>query len=175
MYSGRSVFFSRKQWIGKISARSTFLIIFHLTPCFTSLHFRFITNPVLKMGPSSPQSQAVVTSRGTQLKCFSRQKSLQSRSAPRFWFFFFRFKGSKKDDVLGVSYNRLIRIDMATGDPITTWRFSNMKQWNVNWEIRQVNLEQLCVQSLHFTHWRMLAENIFKPQWKGFERVMTCY
>lgn len=66
--------------------------------------------------------------------------------------------------MLGVSYNRLIRIDMATGDPITTWRFSNMKQWNVNWEIRQVNLEQLCVQSLHFTHWRMLSENIFKPQ-----------
>lgn len=91
-----------------------------------------------------------------------------------FWVFF-RFKGSKKDDVLGVSYNRLIRIDMATGDPITTWRFSNMKQWNVNWEIRQVNLEQLCVQSLHFTHWRMLSENIFKPQWKDFECVVTRY
>lgn len=45
--------------------------------------------------------------------------------------------------MLGVSYNRLIRIDIATGDPITTWRFSNMKQWNVNWEIRQVKLEQL--------------------------------
>lgn len=60
-----------------------------------------------------------------------------------FGFLCFRFKGSKKDDVLGVSYNRLIRIDIATGDPITTWRFSNMKQWNVNWEIRQVKLEQL--------------------------------
>uniref|UniRef100_A0A6I8N4A1 FERM domain containing kindlin 1 n=1 Tax=Ornithorhynchus anatinus TaxID=9258 RepID=A0A6I8N4A1_ORNAN len=52
-----------------------------------------------------------------------------------------RFKGSKKDDLLGVSYNRLIRIDTATGDPITTWRFSNMKQWNVNWEIGQVAIE----------------------------------
>uniref|UniRef100_A0A8C5KDX9 Fermitin family member 1 n=1 Tax=Jaculus jaculus TaxID=51337 RepID=A0A8C5KDX9_JACJA len=52
-----------------------------------------------------------------------------------------RFKGSKKDDILGVSYNRLIRIDVATGIPITTWRFSNMKQWNVNWEIRQVAIE----------------------------------
>lgn len=102
------------------------------------------------------------TSRGKQLKCFSSQKSLQSRSAQRLWVLF-RFKGSKKDDVLGVSYNRLIRIDMATGDPITTWRFSNMKQWNVNWEIRQVNLEQLCLQPLHFTHSRMLSENIFKP------------
>uniref|UniRef100_A0A8C9F9A4 Fermitin family member 1 n=1 Tax=Pavo cristatus TaxID=9049 RepID=A0A8C9F9A4_PAVCR len=55
--------------------------------------------------------------------------------------FLFRFKGSKKEDVLGVSYNRLIRIDIATGDPITTWRFSTMKQWNVNWEIRQVGIE----------------------------------
>lgn len=111
---------------------------------------------------------------GEQLKCFSSQKSSQSRSAQRFWVFF-RFKGSKKDDVLGVSYNRLIRMDMATGDPITTWRFSNMKQWNVNWEIRQVSLEQLCIQSLHFTHSRMLSENIFKAHWKDFEHVVTCY
>ncbi|KAJ7398900.1 Fermitin family 1 [Pitangus sulphuratus] len=61
------------------------------------------------------------------------------QSLPEFGlsYYIVRFKGSKKDDVLGVSYNRLIRIDMATGDPITTWRFSNMKQWNVNWEIRQ--------------------------------------
>lgn len=79
------------------------------------------------------------------MKFFFRQKSLQTKSAQRLFgcVFFFRFKGSKKDDVLGVSYNRLIRIDIATGDPITTWRFSNMKQWNVNWEIRQVILEQL--------------------------------
>uniref|UniRef100_A0A8C0W1I1 PH domain-containing protein n=1 Tax=Castor canadensis TaxID=51338 RepID=A0A8C0W1I1_CASCN len=46
-----------------------------------------------------------------------------------------------KDDILGVSYNRLIRIDAVTGIPITTWRFANMKQWNVNWEIRQVAIE----------------------------------
>ncbi|XP_017677278.1 PREDICTED: fermitin family homolog 1 [Lepidothrix coronata] len=65
------------------------------------------------------------------------------QSLPEFGlsYYIVRFKGSKKDDVLGVSYNRLIRIDMATGDPITTWRFSNMKQWNVNWEIRQVAIE----------------------------------
>lgn len=49
-----------------------------------------------------------------------------------------RFKGSKKDEILGISYNRLIRLDMSTYLPVTTWRFANMKQWNVNWEIRQV-------------------------------------
>uniref|UniRef100_A0A672HM23 PH domain-containing protein n=1 Tax=Salarias fasciatus TaxID=181472 RepID=A0A672HM23_SALFA len=53
----------------------------------------------------------------------------------------FRFKGSKKDEILGISYNRLIRIDMSSGLPVTTWRFANMKQWNVNWEIRQVTIE----------------------------------
>uniref|UniRef100_A0A452H8N5 PH domain-containing protein n=2 Tax=Gopherus TaxID=38771 RepID=A0A452H8N5_9SAUR len=65
------------------------------------------------------------------------------QSLPEFGltYYIVRFKGSKKDDLLGISYNRLIRIDAATGDPITTWRFSSMKQWNVNWEIRQVAIE----------------------------------
>ncbi|KAG8583950.1 hypothetical protein GDO81_008604 [Engystomops pustulosus] len=52
-----------------------------------------------------------------------------------------RFRDAKKEELLGVSYNRLIRIDIATGDPVTTWRFSNLKQWNVNWEIQQVAME----------------------------------
>ncbi|XP_004697897.1 fermitin family homolog 1 [Echinops telfairi] len=65
------------------------------------------------------------------------------QSLPEFGltYYLVRFRGSKKDDILGVSYNRLIRIDAATGIPITTWRFTNMKQWNVNWEIRQVAIE----------------------------------
>ncbi|KAJ8009506.1 hypothetical protein DPEC_G00089590 [Dallia pectoralis] len=56
-------------------------------------------------------------------------------------YYIVRFRGSKKDELLGISYNRLIRIDMSTGVPVTTWRFANMKQWNVNWEIRQVTIE----------------------------------
>uniref|UniRef100_I3MQD2 FERM domain containing kindlin 1 n=1 Tax=Ictidomys tridecemlineatus TaxID=43179 RepID=I3MQD2_ICTTR len=65
------------------------------------------------------------------------------QSLPEFGltYYLVRFKGSKKDDILGVSYNRLIRIDATTGIPITTWRFTNIKQWNVNWEIRQVMIE----------------------------------
>ena len=55
-----------------------------------------------------------------------------------FYLLCYRFRGNKKDELLGISYNRLIRIDMSTGLPVTTWRFANMKQWNVNWEIRQV-------------------------------------
>lgn len=65
------------------------------------------------------------------------------QSLPEFGltYYLVRFKGSKKDDILGVAYNRLIRIDAVTGIPVTTWRFANMKQWNVNWEIRQVAIE----------------------------------
>ncbi|TRY88488.1 hypothetical protein DNTS_005166 [Danionella cerebrum] len=65
------------------------------------------------------------------------------QSLPEFGikYYIVRFRGSKKDEILGISYNRLIRIDMSTGLPVTTWRFSNMKQWNVNWEIRQVTIE----------------------------------
>ncbi|XP_051500291.1 fermitin family homolog 1 [Myxocyprinus asiaticus] len=65
------------------------------------------------------------------------------QSLPEFGikYYIVRFRGSKKDDILGISYNRLIRIDMSTGLPVTTWRYSNMKQWNVNWEIRQVAIE----------------------------------
>ncbi|KAG8443702.1 hypothetical protein GDO86_009031 [Hymenochirus boettgeri] len=65
------------------------------------------------------------------------------QSLPEFGlaYYLVRFRGSKKDDLLGVSFNRLIRIDIATKDPITTWRFSNMKQWNVNWEKREVAID----------------------------------
>uniref|UniRef100_A0A8C2Z332 FERM domain containing kindlin 3b n=1 Tax=Cyclopterus lumpus TaxID=8103 RepID=A0A8C2Z332_CYCLU len=52
-----------------------------------------------------------------------------------------RFKGSRKDEVLGIAPNRLIRIDLAVGDVVKTWRYNNMKQWNVNWDIRQVAIE----------------------------------
>lgn len=52
-----------------------------------------------------------------------------------------RFKGSRKDEILGIANNRLIRIDLSVGDVVKTWRFSNMRQWNVNWDIRQVGPE----------------------------------
>ncbi|KAI3351161.1 hypothetical protein L3Q82_005718 [Scortum barcoo] len=52
-----------------------------------------------------------------------------------------RFKGSRKDEVLGIAPNRLIRIDLGVGDVVKTWRYNNMKQWNVNWDIQQVAIE----------------------------------
>uniref|UniRef100_A0A4W6F103 FERM domain containing kindlin 3b n=1 Tax=Lates calcarifer TaxID=8187 RepID=A0A4W6F103_LATCA len=52
-----------------------------------------------------------------------------------------RFKGSRKDEVLGIAPNRLIRIDLGVGDVVKTWRYNNMKQWNVNWDIKQMAIE----------------------------------
>uniref|UniRef100_A0A8D0GPF9 FERM domain containing kindlin 3 n=1 Tax=Sphenodon punctatus TaxID=8508 RepID=A0A8D0GPF9_SPHPU len=54
-------------------------------------------------------------------------------------YFVVRFKGCRKDEILGIANNRLIRIDLAVGDVVKTWRYSNMRQWNVNWDIRQVS------------------------------------
>ncbi|XP_016149117.1 fermitin family homolog 3-like [Sinocyclocheilus grahami] len=56
-------------------------------------------------------------------------------------YFMVRFKGSRKDEVLGIANNRLIRIDLGIGDVVKTWRYNNMRQWNVNWDIRQVAIE----------------------------------
>uniref|UniRef100_A0AAY5EUU3 PH domain-containing protein n=1 Tax=Electrophorus electricus TaxID=8005 RepID=A0AAY5EUU3_ELEEL len=56
-------------------------------------------------------------------------------------YFMIRFKGSRKDEVLGIANNRLMRIDLGVGDVVKTWRYNNMRQWNVNWDIRQVAIE----------------------------------
>uniref|UniRef100_A0A8C1L646 PH domain-containing protein n=1 Tax=Cyprinus carpio TaxID=7962 RepID=A0A8C1L646_CYPCA len=52
-----------------------------------------------------------------------------------------RFKGCRKDEVLGIANNRLIRIDLSVGDVVKTWRYNTMRQWNVNWDIKQVAIE----------------------------------
>jgi len=47
------------------------------------------------------------------------------------WFgvhlFVVRFTNQKKDELLGVTNNRIMRMDLNTGDHIKTWRFSTMK------------------------------------------------
>ncbi|XP_076148361.1 fermitin family homolog 3b [Alosa pseudoharengus] len=56
-------------------------------------------------------------------------------------YFMVRFKGSRKDEVMGIANNRLIRIDLGVGEVVKTWRYNNMRQWNVNWDIKQVAIE----------------------------------
>ncbi|XP_072102096.1 fermitin family homolog 3-like [Mobula birostris] len=74
----------------------------------------------------------------------TKMKFIQAwQSLPEFGLSYFvvRFKGCKKEEVLGIAPNRLIRIDLSVGDVVKTWRFNNMRQWNVNWDIRQVAIE----------------------------------
>ncbi|XP_041468202.1 fermitin family homolog 2-like isoform X3 [Lytechinus variegatus] len=53
-------------------------------------------------------------------------------------FFVVRTQGSKKDELLGLAYNRMIKMDINTGDLQKTWRYSTMTHWNVNWETREL-------------------------------------
>lgn len=55
--------------------------------------------------------------------------------------FVVRFMGHRKDELISIANNRLMRLDPHTGDHIKTWRFSTMKAWNVNWEIKHMMVQ----------------------------------
>ncbi|GBM81656.1 Unc-112-related protein [Araneus ventricosus] len=55
--------------------------------------------------------------------------------------FVVRFDNGRRDELLGIAFNRLMRMDLSTGDHIKTWRYNTMKVWNVNWEVRQVRVQ----------------------------------
>lgn len=44
-------------------------------------------------------------------------------------------------EILGVTYNSIVRMDPHSFSILSTWRFSTMKSWNVNWEIRELQIE----------------------------------
>lgn len=55
--------------------------------------------------------------------------------------FVVKFMNSKKEELLGVSYNRMMKMDINTGDHQKTWRFNTMKAWNVNWENKHMMVQ----------------------------------
>ncbi|GBP13399.1 Unc-112-related protein [Eumeta japonica] len=55
--------------------------------------------------------------------------------------FVVRFMGHKKDEIISIANNRIMRLDPNTGDHIKTWRYSTMKAWNVNWEIKHMMVQ----------------------------------
>ncbi|XP_013170839.1 PREDICTED: unc-112-related protein-like [Papilio xuthus] len=55
--------------------------------------------------------------------------------------FVVRFMGHRKDEVISIANNRIMRLDPNTGDHIKTWRYSTMKAWNVNWEIKHMMVQ----------------------------------
>jgi len=54
--------------------------------------------------------------------------------------FIVRFKDGKKEELLGIASNKLIRMELSSGDSLKTWRYSDMQTWSVNWEIKQVQV-----------------------------------
>ncbi|XP_070576753.1 fermitin family homolog 2-like [Ptychodera flava] len=64
-------------------------------------------------------------------------------------YFIVKFRNSKKEDLLGVCYNRLIKMDPNTGDSKATWRYSTMTAWHVNWEVKEV-IVQMEDENIHF-------------------------
>jgi kindlin 2 len=55
--------------------------------------------------------------------------------------FVVRFHGEKKDELLGVAANKIMRMSLNAGDHIKTWRFSTMKAWNINWETKHMMIQ----------------------------------
>lgn len=55
--------------------------------------------------------------------------------------FVIKFTDSKKDELLGVAYNRIMKMDINTGDHQKTWRFNTMKAWNINWESKHMMVQ----------------------------------
>ena len=43
--------------------------------------------------------------------------------------FVVRFHGEKREELLGVAFNRIMRMSLQSGDHIKTWRFNTIKVW----------------------------------------------
>ncbi|KAM6307739.1 LOW QUALITY PROTEIN: fermitin family homolog 3-like [Podargus strigoides] len=50
--------------------------------------------------------------------------------------------GSRREEVLGVGPSRLLRMEAGGGGAVTrAWRYSALRQWDINWDSQQVTLE----------------------------------
>lgn len=56
-------------------------------------------------------------------------------------YFLVKVGRSRKEELLGIAYNRLILIDLGSGEHKKMWRYSAMKSWNVNWESKQLRID----------------------------------
>ncbi|XP_029634635.1 fermitin family homolog 2 isoform X1 [Octopus sinensis] len=56
-------------------------------------------------------------------------------------YFIIKMNNMKKEELIGVANNRIIRMDLQSGDSVKTWRYNTLQTWTVNWETRQVILK----------------------------------
>ncbi|XP_027487075.1 fermitin family homolog 3-like [Corapipo altera] len=64
------------------------------------------------------------------------------RALPEFGLghFVVRFQGARRDEILAVGPSQLLRIDPGSGTITRSWRHSDLRQWDVNWDSQQVRL-----------------------------------
>lgn len=55
--------------------------------------------------------------------------------------FLVKHMGHKREELLGVAFNRIMRMEPGSGDHIKTWRYNTMKAWNVNWETKHMMIQ----------------------------------
>lgn len=55
--------------------------------------------------------------------------------------FVVKFMDSKKEELLGITHHRIMKMDINSGDHIKTWRYNTMKAWNVNWEVKHMMIQ----------------------------------
>ncbi|XP_050404891.1 fermitin family homolog 2 [Patella vulgata] len=68
-------------------------------------------------------------------------KAWQSLPEYGITYFVVKMANGKKEELLGVASNRIIRMDLQTGDSIKTWRYNTLQSWHVNWEVENMILE----------------------------------
>ncbi|CAD5119887.1 DgyrCDS8469 [Dimorphilus gyrociliatus] len=56
-------------------------------------------------------------------------------------YFIVRFDGSKKEELLAIAADKIVRMDLINGSVIQKWPFKNMNRWHVNWQTKQVCIE----------------------------------
>ncbi|XP_014282953.1 unc-112-related protein [Halyomorpha halys] len=55
--------------------------------------------------------------------------------------FVVKFDESKKEELLGVAFNRIMRMEINTGDLIKAWRYNTMKNWDVTWHTKVMKIQ----------------------------------
>ena len=62
--------------------------------------------------------------------------------------FVVRFTGKSKDELLGIANNRLMRMELNSGDHLKTWRYNTMKVGGS--DLYNVNLSRACPRAFYY-------------------------
>lgn len=76
-------------------------------------------------------------------------------------YFIAKFRGARKPELIAVAYNRLMKVNNDNGEVTKTWRFSSMKKWHVNWEIRHI---KVCLSTLRASALELLTGREARPK-----------